>query len=198
MIDTEGYRLNVGMIICNHSDQLFWARKIGRDTWQFPQGGIRSHEDPETAMYRELYEETGLTSDHVRIMGRTRGWLQYRLPQRFIRRDSQPLCIGQKQLWYLLRLVADDSIIRFDCTSRPEFDAWCWVDYWLPLHDVVYFKRDVYRRALSEFAGRVRPRGKRSSGPNRRIEKTRPMTANVAEEAVGLARQPEGARRRQG
>lgn len=150
MIDEEGYRLNVGIVLCNDEGRLFWARRIGMNSWQFPQGGIRTHEDPRTAMFRELHEEVGLLPEHVQIIGRTRGWLHYNLPERFIRRDAVPLCVGQKQLWYILRLVSQEANIRLDCTSKPEFDAWCWVDYWRPLSDVVYFKRDVYRRALSE------------------------------------------------
>lgn len=152
MIDAEGFRLNVGMVICNRQGKVFWARKIGRDSWQFPQGGLRPDESPEAAMFRELYEETGLAAEHVHVLGRTRNWLQYRLPERFIRRDSLPLCIGQRQLWYLLRLVGDEGVIRFDCTDEPEFDSWRWVEYWQPVDRVVYFKREVYRRALTELA----------------------------------------------
>ena len=85
-------------------------------------------------------------------MACTRGWLRYRLPKRFIRRGQDPVCIGQKQKWYLLRLVADESAIRLDRNAKPEFDHWQWVSYWYPLGQVVYFKRDVYRRALRELA----------------------------------------------
>lgn len=150
MIDEEGYRLNVGIILCNDAGRVFWARRIGMNSWQFPQGGIRCNEDPDAAMFRELHEEVGLRREHVQVIGRTRGWLRYHLPERYIRRESQPLCIGQKQLWYLLRLVSQEEEICFDCSDRPEFDAWCWVDYWHPLREVVYFKREVYRQALSE------------------------------------------------
>jgi putative (di)nucleoside polyphosphate hydrolase len=150
MIDAEGYRLNVGMILCNDQGRVFWARRAGMHSWQFPQGGIKFKEDPETAMYRELYEEIGLKRQHVRIIGRTRDWLCYDLPDRYIRKHSLPLCIGQKQLWYILRLAAHESHIRLNCSGKPEFDAWCWVDYWSPAADVVYFKREVYRKALTE------------------------------------------------
>lgn len=157
MIDEEGYRLNVGIILCNDEDRVFWARRIGMNSWQFPQGGINFHEDPDTAMYRELHEEVGLRREHVQIIGRTRDWLRYHLPERYIRRESYPLCIGQKQLWYILRLISSDSDIRFDCSDKPEFDAWCWVDYWRPLREVVYFKREVYRQALSELGSLLAP-----------------------------------------
>jgi len=150
MIDADGYRLNVGIVLCNDEGRVFWARRLGMDSWQFPQGGIKHRESPRTAMYRELYEEVGLRYRDVQLIGRTRHWLRYELPERYIRRHSYPLCIGQKQLWYLLRLAGNESSISLDRTGRPEFDSWCWVDYWYPVHDVVYFKRRVYRQALAE------------------------------------------------
>ncbi|MHA7815911.1 MAG: RNA pyrophosphohydrolase [Pseudohaliea sp.] len=153
MIDAQGFRPNVGIVIANDHGQLLWARRVGgRDAWQFPQGGINRGEKPEQALYRELEEEVGLGPEAVEIMACTRGWLRYRLPKRFIRKHQDPVCIGQKQKWYLLRLVADESAIRLDHNARPEFDHWQWVSYWYPLGQVVYFKRDVYRRALHELA----------------------------------------------
>lgn len=150
MIDAEGYRLNVGIILSNDEGRVFWARRAGMRSWQFPQGGIRVDEEPDAAMFRELYEEVGLDRQYVEIIARTKGWLRYQLPERFIRRRSLPLCIGQKQIWYILRLTGTEANIRLDCSERPEFDRWCWVDYWHPLSDVVYFKREVYRQALGE------------------------------------------------
>ena len=152
MIDSDGYRPNVGIILSNDNGKLFWARRVGQDAWQFPQGGIRTTETPEEAMYRELAEETGLKSDHVEVIGTTGGWLRYRLPKRLIRYKSKPVCIGQKQVWFMLRLLASEAEVRFDMTDHPEFDCWRWVDYWGPVDEVVYFKRDVYTRALQEFA----------------------------------------------
>ncbi|HKK22542.1 MAG TPA: RNA pyrophosphohydrolase [Pseudohaliea sp.] len=153
MIDAQGFRPNVGIVIANDRGELLWARRIGgRDAWQFPQGGINSGEKPEDALYRELEEEVGLAPDAVEVMACTRGWLRYRLPKRFIRKGQDPVCIGQKQKWYLLRLLAEESAIRLDHNARPEFDHWQWVSYWYPLGQVVYFKRDVYRRALRELA----------------------------------------------
>lgn len=132
MIDSDGYRLNVGIILCNDDGRVFWARRVGMRSWQFPQGGIKANEEPEAAMFRELYEEVGLRCRDVKIIGRTRDWLRYELPERYIRRHSLPLCIGQKQLWYMLRLAASESRIRLNRTPKPEFDHWCWVDYWRP------------------------------------------------------------------
>ncbi len=157
MIDSDGYRFNVGIILCNRDGRVFWARRAGMDAWQFPQGGIKLHEAPEKAMYRELNEETGLTSQHVEMLGCTKSWLRYHLPKRFIRKNTLPICIGQKQIWYLLRLLASEENVCFDHSERPEFDAWCWVDFWRPLTEVVYFKKNVYRHALSELGHLLMP-----------------------------------------
>lgn len=152
IIDDEGFRLAVGIILTNRDGQVLWARRIGRRGWQFPQGGIRVDERPTDAMYRELGEEVGLAQTHVEVLGYTRAWLQYRLPKRFIRHGSNPLCIGQRQRWFMLRLIGDETHVRLDMADRPEFDQWRWVEYWYPLREVVGFKRSVYRRALREFA----------------------------------------------
>lgn len=152
MIDKEGFRANVGIILSNEAGRVLWARRIGQDSWQFPQGGIRPDETPEEALFRELREEIGLAPEDVQIVGRTRGWLRYRLPRRLIRRNRRPLCIGQKQRWFMLRLVSHDSRVRLDLSDTPEFDHWCWVDYWHPLEEIVFFKRQVYKRALTELA----------------------------------------------
>ncbi len=153
MIDADGFRPNVGIMLSNDQGQLLWARRVGgQDAWQFPQGGINSHETPEQALYRELGEEVGLTEHDVDILGCTRGWLRYRLPQRLIRQHSQPVCIGQKQKWFLLRLKSDETRVCLENGGRAEFDDWRWVSYWYPLGKVVAFKRDVYRRALKELA----------------------------------------------
>jgi putative (di)nucleoside polyphosphate hydrolase len=151
LIDSEGYRSNVGIILTNDRGQLLWARRVGgRDAWQFPQGGINNGESPEQALYRELEEEVGLQQQDVEILGSTRGWLRYRLPKRFIRTSQNPPCIGQKQKWYLLRMLTDDAGVQLDLHEKPEFDHWQWVSYWYPLNQVVAFKREVYRRALKE------------------------------------------------
>jgi putative (di)nucleoside polyphosphate hydrolase len=132
--------------------QVFWARRVRRDGWQFPQGGMNSDETPVEAMYRELQEETGLLPEHVEVLGCTPGWLRYRLPPRAIRRNERQVCIGQKQVWFLLRLTGDESNVRLDQNETPEFDNWRWVDFWYPVEHVVMFKRGVYARALRHLA----------------------------------------------
>lgn len=152
MIDSDGFRPNVGIILCNKQRQLFWAKRIGQDAWQFPQGGIDTNESPEEAMYRELDEEVGLKPHHVSLLGSTNDWLRYRLPRRYIRKNSNPVCIGQKQRWYLLRVNCRESDFCLDHSPKPEFDHWRWVKYWYPVDKVVYFKRKVYADALKQLA----------------------------------------------
>ena len=159
MIDCDGYRPNVGIILSNRERRLFWGKRIGQQAWQFPQGGIRCDEIPLDAMFRELAEETGLRPEHVQVIGSTQDWLRYRLPKHLIRRRSNPICIGQKQIWFMLRLVGDETCVRLDAVPRPEFDSWRWVDYWRPMREVVFFKRHVYRRALHELAPLLFPEG---------------------------------------
>ena len=154
MIDPDGYRANVGIILCNSAGQVMWARRIGQDAWQFPQGGIAVNENPVEAMYRELWEETGLESSHVSVLGATDSWLRYKLPKRLMRR-CEPRCIGQKQLWYLLQLDAHEESFDLAASGTPEFDHWEWVDYWYPVENVVFFKRRVYQCALAQLAARL-------------------------------------------
>tara|TARA_B100001540_G_scaffold221369_1_gene195721 strand:+ start:1155 stop:1625 length:471 start_codon:yes stop_codon:yes gene_type:complete len=140
-------------MLANDHGQVLWARRVGgRDAWQFPQGGIKSGESPREALYRELHEEVGLEPAAVQVLGSTRGWLRYRLPKRYIRHNQDPVCIGQKQKWFLLRLLEDDGAVRLDRNEAPEFDHWQWVSYWYPLEQVISFKREVYRRAMKELA----------------------------------------------
>lgn len=149
MIDPDGFRPNVGIVIMRHDGKVFWARRTQSDGWQFPQGGMRTDETPEEAMYRELREETGLRPEHVTLLGATPGWLRYRLPRRYQRQNSHPLCIGQKQVWFLLDLMADESEFRLDAVDMPEFCEYRWVDFWYPPDNVIRFKQRVYHKALS-------------------------------------------------
>ena len=156
MIDSEGFRPNVGIIVLGPplegQAQVLWAKRVGQQAWQFPQGGIKRGESPEQACYRELHEELGLLPEHVEVLGVTQDWLRYRLPRHLVRRGRKPVCIGQKQRWFVLRLRSEESRVRFDVGERPEFDDWRWVDYWRPARDVVFFKREVYQQALTELA----------------------------------------------
>jgi len=161
MLDKEGYRPNVGIILANPRNEVFWGKRVHQHAWQFPQGGIKHGETPVQAMFRELEEEIGLQRGHVRILGRTREWLRYEVPEKWMRRAKQSnadgcgpfnkgLYRGQKQIWYLLRMVGRDCDVKLRASGHPEFDAWRWHDYWVPLDVVIDFKRDVYRQALLE------------------------------------------------
>jgi len=158
-IDAEGYRANVGIILANIDNKLLLGGRAGARGWQFPQGGMLQGEEPDEAMFRELHEEVGLEERDVEVLGVTRDWLRYRLPDKFIRRNSKPLCIGQKQRWFMLRLVSGDEKVRFDRSDKPEFDRIRWVHFWRPVNEVIYFKRRVYARALHELGPSVFPQG---------------------------------------
>lgn len=151
MIDEDGYRLNVGIILANKQKKLFWAKRVEQEAWQFPQGGFHENETVEQTLFRELKEEIGLSEHDVKILACSKGWLKYKLPKKLVRLDSIPICVGQKQKWFLLMLESDEKQIKFDYGIRPEFDDWRWVSFWYPLQQVVAFKREVYRQALLEF-----------------------------------------------
>ena len=152
MLDRDGFRPNVGIVLCNARNEVFWGKRIKEHSWQFPQGGIKHGETPEQAMFRELEEEVGLKAHHVKILGRTRNWLRYEVPAQWSRREWRGSYRGQKQIWFLLRLVARDSDVSLRANQHPEFDAWRWHAYWIPLETVIEFKRDVYAQALNELA----------------------------------------------
>ncbi|MFY8104422.1 MAG: RNA pyrophosphohydrolase, partial [Ramlibacter sp.] len=144
MLDREGFRPNVGIILLNARNQVFWGKRLKTHSWQFPQGGIKPGESPEQAMFRELHEEVGLRREHVEIVARTRDWLRYEVPEHFIRREARGHYRGQKQIWFLLRQLGRDTDINLRATDHPEFDAWRWNEYWVPLDMVIEFKRGVY------------------------------------------------------
>jgi putative (di)nucleoside polyphosphate hydrolase len=158
-IDAEGFRANVGIILVNANKQLMLGGRVGAKGWQFPQGGMHDGEEPIDAMYRELHEEIGLFEADVEVLAVSRDWLRYTLPEKFVRRHSLPLCIGQKQRWFMLRLLSGDEAVRFDRCDKPEFDRIRWVDFWRPVNEVIYFKRRVYAHALHELGPAVHPDG---------------------------------------
>ena len=148
-IDAEGFRANVGIVLIRDDRQVFLGGRTGGRGWQFPQGGVRRDESPDDALFRELKEEIGLEPADVEVVAFTRNWLRYRLPRQYVRRHSNPLCIGQKQRWYMLRFVGTESRLHFDATNEPEFET--------PVREGIYFKRAVYARALDELARRAFP-----------------------------------------
>jgi putative (di)nucleoside polyphosphate hydrolase len=197
-IDAQGFRANVGIVLIRDGGEVFLGSRSDGRGWQFPQGGVRRDESPEQALFRELHEEVGLERGDVEVIASTRSWLRYRLPRQYVRRRSMPLCIGQKQRWFLLRMVGDEQRLKFDVTERPEFDDWRWVDYWSPVREVIYFKRIVYARALDELGQQAFPDGPPpypdwwsedvlrpaapDRGPRRPRKQRRPAPAGAAEE----------------
>jgi putative (di)nucleoside polyphosphate hydrolase len=203
MLDREGFRPNVGIILLNQRNQVFWGKRIRTHSWQFPQGGIKHGESPEQAMFRELHEEVGLMPEHVRIIARTRDWLRYEVPSHFVRKEARGHYKGQKQIWFLLQLTGRDTDMNLRASSHPEFDAWRWHEYWVPLETVIEFKRGVYEMALSELS-RFLPPSKatpnrylrsnmRGHGPRNEHEPhhddVQPDPAAAANEASGHAAQ---------
>jgi putative (di)nucleoside polyphosphate hydrolase len=172
VIDPDGFRANVGIVLMQGTE-VFLGRRSGGKGWQFPQGGLRRGESLEQALFRELEEEIGVAQSAVQLIGQTDRWLRYRLPARYVRRNQQPLCTGQKQRWFLLRLAQEVSF-DFGRTSEPEFDQWRWAPYWEPVREVIYFKRPVYIRALTELASLAFPRGKQPPFPDWWDEYTKP------------------------
>jgi putative (di)nucleoside polyphosphate hydrolase len=167
MLDRDGFRPNVGIILVNRRNEVFWGKRLREHSWQFPQGGIDRGESPEQAMFRELFEEVGLEQNSVRILGRTKDWLRYEVPDQWVRREWRGRYRGQKQIWFLLRLVGRDSEIDLRASNHPEFDAWRWSDYWVPLDAVIEFKRGVYTQALDELHRYLEPQRSSQRPANR-------------------------------
>ncbi|CAL1329290.1 RNA pyrophosphohydrolase [Candidatus Providencia siddallii] len=155
MIDNNGFRKNVGIIICNRYEQVLWARRYGKYSWQFPQGGVDYGESSKQTMYRELYEEIGLLHNNVKLLAFNNHWLCYKLPKHLIRWNKKPICIGQKQKWFLLEFKCNESDINMQNNKSPEFDSWKWVSYWYPIRYIVSFKREVYRLIMKKFSSIV-------------------------------------------
>jgi len=131
MIDQQGYRPNVCIVIANSVGQVFWGKRRQQSAWQFPQGGIEAGESTEAALYRELQEETGLVAEQVQLIAVTKPWYRYRLPKHMLK-NNQSNYVGQKQKYGLLKILDDAHQFVLDQDRHPEFDDWAWVPYWYP------------------------------------------------------------------
>ena len=156
MIDKEGYRENVAIVIINDDHKVLWAKRTNENAWQFPQGGIKSNETIEEAMFRELKEEVGIDESKIEILGRTNDWLYYDVPKNLVRKVNN-LYKGQKQIWFLLKFLGNENDIYLKNSPKPEFDNWSWVDYWKPNKEVIDFKKDVYSKALIQLESFINP-----------------------------------------
>jgi putative (di)nucleoside polyphosphate hydrolase len=145
-------------VLCNAHNQVFWGKRIREHAWQFPQGGLSPGESALDAMVRELREEIGLERADIEILGMTKRWLKYKLPKQYLRHGTTPLVIGQKQKWFLLRLVSSEQKIRLDLSDSPEFDSWRWIDYAEAADQVIFFKKQVYVEALNELESLLKKR----------------------------------------
>ena len=150
MIDKNGFRLNVGIILTNYNQRVFFGKRINKNVWQFPQGGLKNNESHVNGMFRELKEEIGLNKDDVVIMGKTTKWLSYEIPKSYIKGASNYK--GQKQIWFLLKFIKEDIAIDLNTTTKPEFDQWTWIKYEDAIKKTIKFKSFVYKKAYSELS----------------------------------------------
>ena len=148
--NNEGYRPNVAMVVINSMNKVLICRRKNTRTWQFPQGGIDNGEDIKKAMYRELSEEVGLSKADVSLVGESEGTITYDIPKTIRSKVLGGKFKGQEQKWFLLKLNKDNCEIKLDNEAFPEFDKYEWVSFWQPLNRIVDFKREAYRKALSE------------------------------------------------
>ena len=148
--NNEGYRPNVAMVVINSANKVLICRRKNTRTWQFPQGGIDNGEDIKKAMYRELSEEVGLSKDDVSLVGESEGTITYDIPKTIRSKVLGGKFKGQEQKWFLLKPNKDNCEIKLDNEAFPEFDKYEWVSFWQPLNRIVDFKREAYRKALSE------------------------------------------------
>ena len=146
------YRSNVGIMMVNEKGYVFVGQRLdnNQDAWQMPQGGIDAGEDPETAAYRELLEETGVKKQDVRFVASSSQWLSYDLPEDLIPILWNGKFRGQKQKWFLVKFLGEDRDINI-ATEHPEFSKWKWISKENLLKEIVPFKKSVYENVLKEF-----------------------------------------------
>ncbi len=151
-LDALPYRPCVGLMLLNREGKIFAGQRLDNqnDAWQMPQGGIDDGETPDQAALREMREETGIHPDQVQVLRESAYWHKYDLPPGLVRRLWNGRYRGQKQRWFALRYLGDDSGVDID-THEPEFRAWSWMAHEDLIHKIVPFKRDTYMQVFDEF-----------------------------------------------
>lgn len=144
------YRPCVGIMLINNDGLIFTAERLDMPgAWQMPQGGVDTGEDLETAAYRELEEEISVSANSVELVARTRDWIAYDLPDHLVGKVWGGKYRGQKQHWFLMRLMGDETTININ-TEIPEFGSWKWSSKEELLDEIVPFKKAVYEQVVAE------------------------------------------------
>jgi len=146
------YRSGVGIVLINQHKKIFVGKRIDNqsDAWQMPQGGIDIGEDEDIAMYRELFEETGIKAENVKLLKKSSKYFYYNLPYKLQKKFWGGKYLGQKQRWYLLDFIGDDSGVNIS-THEPEFSEWKWVNSQDLINLIVNFKKTLYQEIVEEF-----------------------------------------------
>ena len=146
------YRSNVGIMLINDDGHVFVGQRLdnNQNAWQMPQGGIDGDEDPQSAAYRELLEETGIEQENVKFLATSSKWLLYDLPEDLIPKLWDGKYRGQKQKWFLFKFLGTNKDINIS-TEHPEFSSWKWIPKENLLEEIVPFKKSVYESVLREF-----------------------------------------------
>lgn len=145
------YRSGVGMVIFNRQGLVLIAERLDSPGgWQMPQGGIDAGETPEIAVFREMEEEIG--TRNAAIIGVMEEWLDYDFPAHLRHKLFDGKYLGQRQKWIALRFLGEDSEIRLETHSQPEFSRWQWVSVQDVLIRTSPIKRSVYERVIQSFA----------------------------------------------
>ncbi|MDR2458969.1 MAG: RNA pyrophosphohydrolase [Holosporales bacterium] len=164
--DSSRFRMGVGMVLINDDKKIFAGKKNAVNTqmvswflkkpWQMPQGGIEDGETPLEAVLRELKEEVG--TDNVEVIAETNDWLEYLVPCALRRKGNK--VVGQRQKWFLLKFLGDDSAININATSHREFDAWRWMSAGNIIRLSVHFKKRLYMDVFKKFHWYICPNEK--------------------------------------